>query len=319
MQLPDTLRAAIDCLMTGKSTQDLARHYQVISERYRRESAASSFQIESENEALAYTAARLPATYAAVAHACTQTSLALPNFSPATLLDIGAGPGTATLAGLQTWPESLTTATLLEPNTYLRSISEHLVASTGLSPAYQAQPLAAAELDSVHDLVLASYVLNEIPDIQIEDQMERIWNVTGQTLILIEPGTPLGFSIILRARQKLLELGANIAAPCPHHHVCPLAGKERWCHMSARIERSALHKKVKGDSVLGYEDEKFSYLVASRTPSHSPKSRLLGHPHGQKVIELELCNDDGSFTSETISKRDQRYKSSRKARWGDGI
>ena len=319
MQLPDTLRAAIEDLMSGRSTQELARHYQAISERYRREISAPSLQITNKEEALAYTASRLPATYGAVLQACRQARLSLPDFSPASLLDIGSGPGTAALAALYSWPDSLRDACLLEPNPHLREISHHLISTTGTATKHDDRTLSSASFTQSHDLVMSSYVLNEIRNLDLDQEIEKLWNATGQTLILIEPGTPLGFSIILQARSKLIELGTQLAAPCPHHLACPLAQQERWCHMSARIERSTLHKKVKCDSTLGYEDEKFSYLVASRTPAQRPSARLLGHPHGPKVMDLELCRADGRFMTETVSKRDPRYKAARKASWGDRL
>ena len=319
MQLPETLRSVIEGLVEGQSIQDLARHYQALSDRYRREAAASSLQIANPSEALAYVAARLPATYGTVSHACNQLAQTLPDFTPTTLLDIGSGPGTAALAALHAWSDSLNAVYLLEPNPYLRELSQRLFEATAIRPAYETTPLSTAPLIGKYDLVLASYVLNEIPELDLEHELTRMWEATAGTLVLIEPGTPLGFDIVIRARAHLISLGANLAAPCPHHMSCPLAKAERWCHMSVRIERSALHKKLKNDASLGYEDEKFSYLIASRTQPHPPQSRLLGHPHGQKVIELELCKADGAFANEIISKRDPRYKTARKSKWGDAL
>ena len=39
------------------------------------------------------------------------------------------------------------------------------------------------------------------------------------------------------------EAGANILAPCPHARPCPLAAPD-WCHFSARVARSRLHREA---------------------------------------------------------------------------
>jgi ribosomal protein RSM22 (predicted rRNA methylase) len=319
MPLPEPIRTAIEALLDGTPIHTLAHDYQSISERYRREVNAPSLQIATLTEALAYAAVRLPATYGAVASVCSQVKLSLPDFTPRTLLDLGAGPGTACLAAFHAWPETLVEADLIEPNTHLRSVSEKLLATLSMQVTHQAWSLAQTRLDTTRDLVMASYVLNEISAIDLKAELSRLWQATGGVLVLIEPGTPLGFEIVLKARSILLELGAFIAAPCPHHTACPLSASERWCHFSTRIERSALHRKIKDQATLAYEDEKFSYIVASRTAPIQLGSRLLGHPHGTKIIDLELCQPDGTETVKRLSKRDPDYKKARKLKWGETL
>jgi len=51
----------------------------------------------------AYAAARLPACYAAVARVLDELRLRLPGFTPRSMLDFGAGPGTAVWAAREVW------------------------------------------------------------------------------------------------------------------------------------------------------------------------------------------------------------------------
>jgi ribosomal protein RSM22 (predicted rRNA methylase) len=123
-----------------------------------------------------------------------------------------------------------------------------------------------------HDIVVFSYVVGEIADAQGEKLLRAAWLKARSLLVMIEPGTPEGFRRVHGARALLLDSGAHLVAPCPHHETCPMFATADWCHFSARVERSAEHRRLKGGS-LGYEDEKFSYVVASKQPIALPDSR----------------------------------------------
>lgn len=313
MQLPESLRERLEILFDRVSTDELQNHYKNLSDRYRRQ-ISGSLQIQNEGEALAYLAARFPATYCAVTKACQALQDTVPGFSPRSILDIGAGPGTAALAAHDIWTAA--DITLIEPNAQLRALTPALFADPVVQ---ETTSLQASPLQTAHDLVLVSYVLNELPEAELEREIHRLWNATSGMLMILEPGTPLGYGVILKLREILLRLGAHIAAPCPHAMACPLSGTERWCHFSVRVDRTSLHRRIKDDSGLNYEDEKFSYLAASRAPVPHTGARLLGHPRGSKLVSLELCQDDGSFAVRQVSKRDEIFKAARKAGWGDPL
>jgi ribosomal protein RSM22 (predicted rRNA methylase) len=105
-------------------------------------------------------------------------------------------------------------------------------------------------------------------------------------------------------------------APCPAETACPIADPD-WCHFAARVERSSLHRRVKGGE-LGYEDEKFSYVALARQPVDLPAARIVRHPHHYPgLIEIETCTAAG-LRFERITKRDRdRFRAARKAAWGE--
>ncbi len=306
-QLPADLREKIEALLGADERAKLSAAAQDVSLKYRRE-ASANLQISSLAEAKAYVATRLPATWCAVTDVLSRLLDVDPGFAPQSLLDLGAGPGTASLAAQNLWPDI--EAALIEPNAHLRAVGGTLVEGN-----WTAQTLQALEIERDYDLAIASYVFNELTS-DFTALLEKIWKRTG-TLVLIEPGTPHGYETILKARDYFLSIGANIAAPCPHHNACPLQGLTRWCHFSVRVDRSKIHRQVKADARLSYEDEKFSYLVVTRKTLEKPHFRALGEPHGQKVIGLEVCRDDGTFRVEQVSRRDRDYKPIRKMSWGD--
>ena len=95
-------------------------------------------------------------------------------------------------------------------------------------------------------------------------------------LIIVEPGTPTGWTRILRMRDLLIAAGAHIIAPCPHAFACPLAPPD-WCHFAQRVERSKLHRETK-QAESPFEDEKFIYLAVSRIAGRQPAGRVIARP-----------------------------------------
>src|SRR4051794_9497468 len=94
--LPAELKAALDAKLEGLSRNDVAARASLISKTYRE--GGNSGLIKSETDALAYALARMPATYAAMSACLNALGEARPGFAPLTLLDVGAGPGTASWA-----------------------------------------------------------------------------------------------------------------------------------------------------------------------------------------------------------------------------
>ncbi len=164
------------------------------------------------------------------------------------------------------------------------------------------------------DVAILSYVLNEVGE--PEKIIEKCWQAVS-TLIIIEPGTPKGFHIIRKIRQQLIDLKAHLIAPCPHSLACPIQGTD-WCHFSARVERTRLHRLLKEGS-LGHEDEKFSYLVASKIPGTPFSGRVVRHPLKQSGhVRLRLCTDQGKLEEKVITRSDKEaYRKARDVEWGD--
>src|SRR5262245_32386093 len=98
--LPPDLSSALDRLAHGKSRRELVQRAETISQRYR-SAIGSRDAIRDADDALAYAFTRLPATYAATAAVLTAVRDAWPQFSPSSLVDAGAGPGTAAWAAVE--------------------------------------------------------------------------------------------------------------------------------------------------------------------------------------------------------------------------
>jgi ribosomal protein RSM22 (predicted rRNA methylase) len=275
----------------------------------------------------------MPATAAAATLALQQTRVSLPDWKPATLLDIGAGTGSMAWAAAITLP-SVTAITLLEQSAEAIRLGSSILGSA-TEPALRSAtwhrwqlpregaPNLPGSLPAA-DLATACYVLGELTQAQ-QAVLVTLAAEAAPAVVLVEPGTPAGHRRILAAREQLLAAGYLLAAPCPHELRCPLAATGDWCHFGARLPRSGMHRQVKGAD-LGYEDEKFSYVAAIRAyragggvpPPNRPAGRIVRRPHQRKgLVTLELCERDGSARTELIGKSAaETYRRARKAPWG---
>src|ERR1700704_6192107 len=109
--LPFELRAGLDAKLQGLSRSDAAARAALISKTYR--DGGGSAAIRSSTDALAYALARMPATYAAVIASLNAVCKIKADFEPSSLLDVGAGPGTATWAAAEVF-SSLRSFALLD-------------------------------------------------------------------------------------------------------------------------------------------------------------------------------------------------------------
>jgi ribosomal protein RSM22 (predicted rRNA methylase) len=316
--LPAELKAALEAKLHGLSRSDAAERSARISQTYR--SGGSSVAIRTGADALAYALARMPATYAAVAASLNALCEVRPDFSPKKLLDIGAGPGTATWAAAETFP-SLAGFTSIDANSALRTLALDLFGkSPRLSDVRYTPGNAPAALAGVEaaDLVIASYLVGEIDDTERAAFADQMWAKTHDTLLIVEPGTPAGYARIVALRAQLIASGAHVAAPCPHDGECPLAAPD-WCHFTQRLPRSRAHKALK-DAELPFEDEKFAYVALTRTAIARRPARVLAQPVVGKVeVRAKLCTPGGLVVAKVPRRAKADYAGARRWRWGDGV
>lgn len=289
--LPEELLEAILETAAEFSTAELAGAAARLSEAYRK---GLPPRLQTPVERAAYLVTRLPATYAALRRAAAE----LP-FEPESWLDLGAGAGAAA------WVASCP-VTLVDQNRGWPDFRPARRVHADLEKLPDLEP---------HDVVSIAYALNELTPTPRRWLIDEAWRLARRALILVEPGTPEGFGHVVEARRQLVEAGAAIHAPCPHSGPCPLEGRD-WCHFAVRVERTRLHRQLKGGT-LGYEDEKFSYVLALRAGAAPAAARILRHPEVQpNLIRLTLCTAEG-VAGKAVTRRDPHWRAARKASWGD--
>ena len=318
MELPFTLKAAIEEKCAAHPTPDLITAARNISERYRNESGHGKRLLTEDVEALSYAVVRMPATFGAVSTALAHT-MACFDESIATVLDVGAGTGAATWAVHEALDGLMEITCLEREDAMIRLGSGLMAEDETLSRArWVRHDLAVAPVTQRADLVIASYALNELSGEKRAEVLRQLWDCAGKLLIIIEPGTPEGFSQLRKARESLIALGGHVAAPCVHQGECPLPAED-WCQFTVRVARSRLHKLLKGGDVP-YEDEKFSYLAVAKEPARPAECRILRHPQKESGrITLRLCTPESIQDKVITKKSGELFKRARKADSGDAF
>ena len=313
MELPLEYKNKLESLIEGYPLKKLKECAFSISDKYQNGFVGES-HIRDELSAKVYAVMRYPATYKAFSSAL-EYSLAHSEGEINTLIDVGAGSGAATLAAFNIL--NIEKATLLEKEKVMIEIGENLFSDSEYQDKtfYQKIDIAKEPFDESADMVISSYVLNELDDIGRLNCLNKMWNMADKIIVIVEPGTPKGSELIKQARDYYISLGGSVLAPCAHMGECSYP----WCHFSTRVARSKLHKTLKGGDAP-YEDEKFAYIAISKAPCKQCSSRVLRHPIiNPGFVELEVCDKSGVNRIKVTKKEKERYKKARKCSTGDEL
>jgi ribosomal protein RSM22 (predicted rRNA methylase) len=321
VDLPSDLDTALTALTEGRSRGAIARRSAELSRTYRA-GRRTAEAVRGDDDALAYALVRLPATYAATSAALAAVTDALPDFTPRTLIDAGAGPGTASWAAAAHFAD-LGDIRLVDENPHLRALALGALQTSSVPAHRQAtydlgDIFAVARSGASADLVIASYVIGELTPDHLARLGEALWSAAAAMLVVVEPGTPAGFSRIRALRAHLIAQGAHVVAPCPHDRACPIVDPD-WCHFAQRLNRSRAHRQIKGAD-LSYEDEKFSYVALARERPPGIGARVLAHPRvGKAEVSAKLCTDEGIVIATAPRRAPEQYKAQKGWRWGDAV
>ena len=314
VDIPEELKENINKLLKENQIHKILEDAQIVSNRYRNNDGRGKKLLTKESEAVSYAISRMPATYAAVSSVLEQT---LDNYNEelTSVIDVGAGTGAVVWA-----VNDVTTSNAIkcfEREESMINIGKKLMENTDLNDVrWEKFDILQDEIQEKADLVITSYMINELPKGDREKAVEKLWNATNKLLIIIEPGTPAGFANILEIRRNLLKAGGHIVAPCCCLHECPIP-KDDWCAFYARVARSSVHRHAK-NGALGYEDEKFSYIVISKNKMNIPTNRILRHPKIEPgKITLKVCDTEENKEIIITKKNKEQFKKAKKLNCGD--
>ncbi len=318
MDLPIEIKKYIENELNVIEKNKLYDKAKTISKNYRTNEGKGKKLLKNYDEAIAYAISRMPATFGAVYNSL-KSSLEIYNPTIKTIADIGAGTGSATIAvnellnveNIECFEREETMQNVG------RMIFEHYD-NLSKKVKWNKIDICNDEIKEKYDLVISSYMLNEISDEKKENIIEKMWKTTGKILLIVEPGTMQGYKNIINAKTKLIELGGYIIAPCKSNQ-CKLAEND-WCNFSCRVQRTKVHRELK-DGDAPYEDEKYMYIAVSKEKiDNNDKKRILRHPMIHSgFVKLKVC-DDEKIEEITITKKDkEKFKIARKSKSGDLI
>ncbi len=159
-------------------------------------------------------------------------------------LDLGAGTGAAGQA-------------VRARHAGVELLSVDRVAGPGIIVADLTRSGRPAGVHGRFDLIVAAHLLNELP-LSVDERARLVlswigeWLGPGGVCVLLEPALRETSRDLLGVRDRLIDRGLFVVAPCLWQGPCPALARERdWCHDSA--------------AALSRSRVDFSYLVVAAT------------------------------------------------------
>jgi ribosomal protein RSM22 (predicted rRNA methylase) len=199
------------------------------------------------------------------------------------ILDIGAGPGTASLGALTFFARQERKHPQLEFTAVDQVAGNLKIADTLFSSRGAGASLKTIRSDieglgnlvSGHfDVIILSNVMNELftrDDRRTEKRVSLLNTILKRFLaddgscIIIEPALRETSRGMLEVRDSLLEQGLHVYSPCLFSGTCPaLVNPKDWCHEDIPWDPPELVKEIDKLTGLRKDSLKFSYLVLRR-------------------------------------------------------
>lgn len=235
------------------------------------------------------------------------------------VLDYGAGPGTATFAATSVLGRSFA-LTAVDSSAGMRSLASRL-----LEPLRQFGTLTRCTVessdvfftrrstDNPFDLIVASHVLNEFPaDRQqalIGDFLKHL--APGGTMVLLESALPAQTRELMSLRDWALnqDMSLQVHFPCTHRAACPmLADAGNWCHAPLSWNPPHLVRQI--DALTGFNKHRLKYSAVILSRRNVPLAdgfayRVVAPPESSKAGHTAtLCGPEW-YGLAKLGKRDR--------------
>jgi predicted nicotinamide N-methyase len=210
---------------------------------------------------------------------------------PRSVLDLGSGPAPVAFAALDAGAAEAIAAdraaAALTAARKLAGAAGEPLGTRDWNPTRGA-PLTELAAGRKFDLVTMGHVLNELwkgqdEDTRRADLLEQALALVapGGSLVVIEPALRDTSRALLRVRDRLVERGYAVRAPCLFRGACPALLRETdWCHAERPVEPPPLVAQLAKAAGLRKESVKMSYLVLA------PKGEAWAEPPPGRVFRI---------------------------------
>lgn len=236
-------------------------------------------------------------------------------FRRCSLIDLGSGPGTFSLA-FRLWKGE---GEILQIETSKIMLEQSKRLWEGLFPGeslLQNQNLQG----NAPRLMLFGHSANEMGIVKV---MKYIQEYDPDHILFIEPGTKAFFSEMLKIRSSLLEGEYEIHFPCPRSESCPLENSEDWCHQYIKVRQDPEIERL---SQIAGKDRRnlplIVHLYSKTLKVQKPSERILRvYPETKFSFEWDVCheNEKEHYQLQKRGMSKSRQKEISEFRPGDGI
>ncbi len=323
ISFPATLEAEIARASKAVPSSQLMSTAASLSKHYRESMfGGTKPTVRGDLAALSYSVIIMPATYAQLTGAMLAVKQRVPNWQPASLLDLGSGPGTALWAASTQW-STIQRMTAIDKEQAFIKLGQRLAGgseNTALRNTnwrqFNLKPELLPKDEGKYDLVVLGHALNEMDETLQRAVVSYAWEHCSGLLLIVEPGTSAAFPMVKSLREYLLTLGAQTIAPCIHDQPCPLIGD--WCHFPQRINRPSFQRIAKAGTA-GWEESKFSYAAMARfSPDSLAWGRLIHQPNVQKGwVELTISSREGIVQPKALKRNRESFNQLSDYKWGE--
>ena len=215
------------------------------------------------------------------------------------IVDWGAGPGTATIAFSSFFPD-LKKIKMIDRDSSLFQEFKDLHPNIPIEYDIKLTPSV-----NKNSLLIFSYSLTELSQWPKEA-------LTYDHIMILEPSTKQDGRRLLDYRNQWIQNGYYVWAPCVHQNACPLltASKSDWCHDRFHVQLPEWFQKLESKLPIKNKTITTSYLLLSKNkPEPSLNSaRLTGDSLQEKGKTRQLIcrNSDREFLTWMHKSIDQQ-------------
>lgn len=220
-----------------------------------------------EDALLGYVSFFLPRSYAQFRYL-----IGLMGRQPERVLDLGSGPGPATLAAFDAGADSVLAVDHSSAALDILDAVTERRAET-LCSDLQETDAAALVRRTAADTVVTGHVMNELwsgESDAIERRAALLETVLealppGGRLLVVDPALRQTSRDLLAVRDRLADAGFAIFSPCLRHGPCPARNDERdWCHGQGAWEPSPLVARLAEDVGVRNDVFKMTHFLLGR-------------------------------------------------------